>query len=123
MEEKLSNQIVPYEQRAVIVYKDPWQIMPESKTFDNRTEIKQELPAICGRVLARAWIDEPFAQKLEDNINETFREIGVFLPSEYALSYDLKNGQRAKITIFEQAHGSKFKLKVCSLTLTMMAQR
>ena len=120
---KLSNQIGPFEQRAVIVYKDTWQIMPEYKTFDNRAEIKQELPAICGRVLARAWIDEPFREKLENNINETFKDLGVFLPSEYALTYDAKSGQRAKITIFEQAEGSKFKLRVCSLTLTMMAQR
>lgn len=120
---KLSN-IVPYEEKhAVVVYRDPLKIVEGVKRFNNRQEIKQELPEICGRVLARAWIDDKFKQDLETNIHQAFQDFGVHLTDEFALQYEKTSGQRAKITIYEQQPGSKFKLKVCSLTLTMMAQR
>ena len=48
---------------------------------------------------------------------------GVILHDAFKLEYDKTSGNRAKITIYEQQGNSKFKFKVCSLTLTMMAQR
>ena len=67
--------------------------------------------------MAKAWIDKQYEQKLIDDIDKTFRDGGVVLPSEFRLVYDKPSGQRAKISIYEQHEANKnFKIKVCSLT-------
>ena len=60
---------------------------------------------------------------LQDDLWGTFAK-GVILHDAFKLEYDKTSGNHtAKITIYEQQGNSKFKFKVCSLTLTMMAQR
>jgi len=47
----------------------------------------------------------------------------VRLPEEYDCVYEKTGSKRAKIVVYEQQPGSKFKLRVCGFTLTMMATR
>jgi hypothetical protein len=118
------NELVPVKKGELVVYKErPYKIVNETTVFATKDEIKKHLPTICGNVLAKAWIDTDFEDKLIVDIHKTFREGGVILPEEFKLEYVKPSGQRAKISIYEQRPGSKFKLRVCSLTLTMMAQR
>ena len=120
----MSN-LVPVGKGAIVKYEEPtFQLVDTTTVFATRAEVKKHLPDICGNVLAKARIDKQYEQKLIDDIDKTFRDGGVVLPSEFRLVYDKPSGQRAKISIYEQHEANKnFKIKVCSLTLNMLAQR
>ena len=115
----MTTSLVPYKNQAVQVYG----LVDEPVTFDTREQVKKYLPDISGNVLARAWIDKEYEKMLQDDLWGTFATGGVILHDAFKLEYDKTSGNRAKITIYEQQGNSKFKFKICSLTLTMMAQR
>ena len=115
----MTTSIVPYESKEVQVYS----LVDTPVKFTTREEVKKHLPDICGNVLARAWHDKDYEKMLQDDLWGTFVNGGVLLHDAFRLEYDKTSGNRAKITIYEQQHNSKFRFKVCSLTLTMMAQR
>ena len=124
------NQLVPVKKGALVPYKNkkptevqPFLLVEERKVFETREEIKRYLPDICGLALARSWHDKAYMHKLETDIYNTFKEGGVILPEDTLLQFEKTSGQRAKITVYEQSPHSKFKLKVCSLSLNMIAQR
>ena len=120
----MSN-LVPVAKGALVKYKQPtFKLVDTTTVFATREEVKRHLPDICGHVLAKAWHDKEYEKLLIDDIDKTFRDGGVVLPSEFRLVYDKPSGQRAKISIYEQHEANKnFKIKVCSLTLNMLAQR
>lgn len=116
--------LVPVNKGALVKYKEPiFQLVDTETVFATREEVRRHLPDICGNVLAKAWIDKDYEKKLQNDIDKTFRDGGVVLPNEFRLVYEKTSGQRAKISIYEQHENTKFKFKVCSLTLNMMAQR
>lgn len=115
----MSTSLVPYKETQIQLYK----LIDPPVVFESREEVKQSLPDICGKVLARAWHDKEYEQQLEDDLVGTFKQGGVTLHNAFKLEYNKTSGSRAKITIYEQQDNSRFKLKVCSLTLTMLAQR
>ena len=118
------NQLVPVKKGELVKYEEkPYKLVDKETVFATREEVRDHLPDICGNVLAKAWIDKDFEKRLSEDIDKTFRLGGVILPSEFRLEYNKTSGQRAKIEIYEQFENTKFKIKVCSLTLTMMAQR
>ena len=57
------NDLVLYDTKAIVEFNDPF-IVKEKTIFKNRDEVKEQLPDICSRALARAWIDERWKQEL-----------------------------------------------------------
>ena len=112
--------LVPVKKGSIVVYEEK---MFDDVIYATREEVKKHLPDICGKMLAKSWHDEEFAERLASDINKTFRDNGIILPDIFRLEYEKTSGQRAKISIYEQVEKTKFKLRVCSLTLTMMAMR
>jgi hypothetical protein len=119
VERLMTTSLVPYKNTKVQVYS----LVDKPISFDTREQVRHQLPDICGNVLARAWIDKEYEKMLQDDLWGTFASGGVILHDDFKLEYNKTSGNRAKITIYEQHENSKFKFKVCSLTLTMMAQR
>ncbi len=106
--------LVPYEQPLLI---------GQIRTFTTRAEIKEHLPDICGKALARAWFDEHYYNRLKDDVHQTFADGGIILPDEYELVFEHTSHSRASITIFEKTANNRFKIRVCSLSLSMIARR
>jgi len=108
----------------VVAYQEPYKLVEERVVFTNREDVQQQLPDICSRALARAWIDTEFYEQLEQDVLGTFRSQGVILPDNMTIQFDHSGKNRPKLIVYEQSeHNSKFKVRVCALTLTMMAQR
>ena len=61
--------------------------------------------------------------RLKNDVHQTFEDGGILLPSEYQLVFDHNSNTRASITIFEKSANARFKVRVCSLSLTMIARR
>ena len=108
---------------ALILYSDPFSIVDEKVTFTTREDVQKHLPDICSKALARAWIDKPFYERLADDPVGTFRTQGVILPDNMTITFDHSGRNRPKLIVYENNAGSKFKVRLCALTLTMMAQR
>ena len=107
----------------VVKYREQFKLVDENVTFTNREDVQQHLPDICSRALAKAWIDTEFYEQLEQDVLGTFRSQGVILPDNMTIQFDHSGKNRPKLVVYEQSANSKFKVRVCALTLTMMAQR
>jgi hypothetical protein len=115
-----STALVLRDKSNIVSYSRKFVLVDEETRFDTREEVKKHLPEICGRVLARAWIDKEFFSCLEKDALQTFNDLNVYLPEN--MSIEFKQGlTRASIVIYEQT--GKLKLRTCSLELTMMARR
>ena len=110
------------DKHALVLYDDPFSLVDETITFTNREDVQKSLPDICSRALARAWIDKGYYNMLAHDPIATFRTQGVYLPDNMTIQFDHSGKNRPKLIVYEQAT-SKFKVRVCALTLTMMAQR
>jgi hypothetical protein len=108
---------------TALVKVESFRLVKQDVNYNTRKEVKQHLPDICGKVLARAWHDKDYEKMLEDDLWGTFASGGVVLHDAFHLEYSKTSGSRAKITIYEKTDNANFKLRVCSLTLTMMANR
>jgi len=117
------NDLVLYDTKAIVEFNDPLSIVKEKTIFKNRDEVKEQLPDICSRALARAWIDERWKQELMADPQTALEREGVYLPKEMGIDYEGASGNRPKLIIFEQVPDTKFKMRVCYLQLTMMAGR
>lgn len=117
----MSTALVKVEKHPITNYLGPqFVLVDEQVVFDTREAVKTHLPEICGRVLARAWIDKAFYAQLEKNTLETFNSLGVHLPSDMFIEFK-KGKTRASIIVYEQT--GRLKVRVCSLELTMIARR
>ena len=75
-----------------------------------------------GKALARAWFDEHYYNRLTDDVHQVFGDGGVNIQMNLNWCLNIGNN-RASITIYEQQNGSNFRIRVCSLLLTMIARR
>jgi len=119
----MKTAVVPYKKKLPVQYVYEFKLVDEDVTFTNREDVQQHLPDICSRALAKAWIDEEFYEQLEQDVLATFRSQGVQLPDNMTIQFDHSGKNRPKLVVYEQSANSKFKVRVCALTLTMMAQR
>ena len=114
----------PAKKYELVLYSDPFALVDEETTFINKQDVQARLPDICSRALARAWIDKGFYEMLSADPVETFRKQGVILPNNMTIQFDHSGKNRPKLIVYEtKSPNSKFKVRVCALTLTMMAQR
>lgn len=119
-----STELVLAEKKhELVLYQDPFALVNEDVTFTNREDVINNLPDICSRALARAWIDKGFYDLLSHDPVTVFRTQGVTLPDNMTIKFDHSGKNRPKLIVYETNPNSKFKVRVCALTLTMMAQR
>ena len=129
MSEKNSKALVPIKKvlpPAVRKAKDgtePFQLVNGSLRLESREDVRNLLPDILGKVLARVWLDSNFHREFSQDPQKTLESNGVFLPENMSLEFQKQNTDRPRIVVFEQKPGSKFKLRVFYLQLVMMAGR
>jgi hypothetical protein len=111
--------IIPFKPKNIVKYE--FRLADDEINLMDRDSVKALLPDILSRVLARSWIDIEYKKRLEKNVKATLAEGGVYLPDDYECVYVKTSGQRAKISIFEIT--GSLRVKVCSLSLTMIATR
>ena len=129
MSEKNSKALVPIKKvlpPAVRKEKNvtkPFELVNENLTLHSREEVRNLLPDILGKVLARVWLDSNFHTEFSRNPQRTLEINGVFLPDNMTIEFQKQNTDRPRIVVFEQKPGSNFKLRVFYLQLVMMAGR
>ena len=129
MSEKSSKALVPIKKvlpPAVKKAKDvtkPFQLVNGNLRLETREDVRNLLPDILGKVLARVWLDISFHREFSQDPQKTLESNGVFLPENMSLEFQKQNTDRPRIVVFEQKPGSKFKLRVFYLQLVMMAGR
>ena len=129
MSEKNSKALVPIKKvlpPAVRKEKNvtkPFELVTGNLTLHSREEVRNLLPDILGKVLARVWLDSNFHTEFSRNPQRTLEINGVFLPDNMTIEFQKQNTDRPRIVVFEQKPGSNFKLRVFYLQLVMMAGR
>ena len=91
--------------------------------FTDREDVRQHLPDILGKALARTWIDNEFHKAFDRDPVGTLESHGVFIPSTMSIEFQRKTSDRPRIVVYEQNPNSKFKARVLYLQLVMMAGR
>jgi len=117
----MSRSLVPYKKNEITEYVYEFKLVDEDIDLNTREEVKAQLPDILGRALARSWVDEEYKEQLQECVHTALARGGVAIPDDYDCEYEKKNGQRAKIVVYERT--GKLRLRVCGLHLTMMATR
>ena len=123
-----SRSLVPVPSRAVSVKTGKQDLIPaslniENRRFETREDVRNFLPDILGKTLARIWIDPEFHNNFASNPLKALAENGVMLPENIVVEFQKQDSQRARVVVFEQKPGSKFKLRIFYLQLVMMAGR
>ena len=98
-------------------------LVNEELFLADRQAVREQLPDILGRVLARIWIDENFHKSFANNPNGTLQANGVFLPETMDVEFQKPNSSRPRIVVYEKSEKSKFRIRIFYLQLVMMAGR
>ena len=91
--------------------------------FTDREDVRQHLPDILGKALARTWIDTEFHQAFDNDPCGTLEAHSIFLPENMSIEFQRQNADRPRIVVYEQRPNSKFKMRILYLQLVMMAGR
>ena len=123
-----SRSLVPVPSRAVSIKTGKQDLIPtslnmENRRFETREDVRNFLPDILGKTLARIWIDPDFHNNFASNPLKALAENGVMLPENIVVEFQKQDSQRPRVVVFEQKPGSKFKLRIFYLQLVMMAGR
>ena len=123
-----SRSLVLVPTRAVSVKTGKQDLVPASlnadnRRFETREDVRNFLPDILGKTLARIWIDPEFHNNFASNPLKALAENGVMLPENIVVEFQQQDSQRPRVVVFEQKPGSKFKLRIFYLQLVMMAGR
>lgn len=127
MTRSTSTALVPASKGEVALVKhdqmldDPLKLVRDETHLNDRHAVRQYLPDILGRALARIWIDPQFAQRFAKDPKETLEQAGVFLPDTMSIEFEKLSTDRPKIIVYERQPNSKFKMRVLYLQLVMMA--
>jgi len=129
MSEKKSKALVPVKKvlppavRGSKETNKPFELVNGNLKLTSRDEVRNLLPDILGKVLARVWLDSSFHREFSHDPQKTLEINGVFLPENMSIEFQKQNTDRPRIVVFEQKPNSKFKLRVFYLQLVMMAGR
>jgi hypothetical protein len=100
---------------------NPLNLVSEAVKFSSKEEMRNRLPDILGRVLARIWIDTEFHEDFSRDPQGTLLVHGVELPDNMFIEFQKPESDRPRIMVYEQKPNSKFKMRVFYLQLVMMA--
>jgi hypothetical protein len=118
---------IPKRQPLALKEKDskalPYQLVSDKIHFETKDDVRNLLPDILGKVLARVWIDPLFHRSFSLNPQETLEKGGVFLPATMSIEFQKADSDRPRIVVYERKEKSKFRLRVLYLQLVMMAGR
>ena len=109
--------------RAAQTSRQSFSLYDGERHFTDREDVREFLPDILGKALARTWIDADFRTKFDSDPCSTLESHGVFLPENMSIEFQLQNVERPRIVVYEQRPNSKFKIRVLYLQLVMMAGR
>ena len=130
MSEKNSKALVPIKKVLPPAVKKgpediskPFELVDGDLKLESREDVRNLLPDILGKVLARVWLDSNFHREFSQDPQKTLERNGVFLPKNMSIEFQKQNTDRPRIVVFEQKPNSKFKLRVFYLQLVMMAGR
>ena len=120
--------LVPVRKKLPAVRKDgvgtsAFTLFEGERHFTDREDVRQHLPDILGKALARTWIDNEFHKAFDQNPVGTLEAHGVFIPSTMSIEFQRKTSDRPRIVVYEQNPNSRFKARVLYLQLVMMAGR
>ena len=128
MSEKNSKALVPIKKVLPPAIKrnrevtKPFELVNGNLKLQSREDVRNLLPDILGKVLARVWLDSSFHREFSQDPQKTLESNGVFLPENMSIEFQKQTTDRSD-SVFEQKPGSKFKLRVFYLQLVMMAGR
>ena len=120
IDDKISNLPIKFNSKEI---NNALKLVDKDLYLKNREDVKNFLPDILGRVLARIWIDINFKENFKSNPESVLSENGVFLPNDMILEFQKPNSDRPKIIVYEKKAGSNFKVRVVQLQLVMLAGR
>jgi hypothetical protein len=129
MSGKTNNALVPMPKMQPPALKErkqksaPFELVSGHLHFETREDVRNLLPDILGKVLARIWIDPIFHRKFSLDPQATLEKGGVYLPEKMSIEFQKPNSDRPRIVVYERRENSKFKLRVLYLQLVMMAGR
>jgi hypothetical protein len=89
----------------------------------DKKAVREQLPDILGRVLARIWIDQKFHRSFSEDPQGTLQLNGVFLPESMDVEFQKPDSSRPRIVVYERRANSKFRTRIFYLQLVMMAGR
>ena len=120
--------LVPVRKKLPVVRKSgavtpAFSLYEGERHFTDREDVRQHLPDILGKALARTWIDTEFHHSFDQDPIGTLEAHGVFIPSTMSIEFQRKTSDRPRIVVYEQNPNSKFKARVLYLQLVMMAGR
>ena len=123
-----SRSLVPLPSREVAIKTHEQNLVPislnaENHRFQTREDVRNLLPDVLGKALARVWIDLQFHNEFASDPKAALASNGVILPENIVVEFQKQESQRPRVVVFEQKPGSNFKLRIFYLQLVMMAGR
>ena len=98
-------------------------LVNEEVYLADKKAVREQLPDILGRVLARIWIDQKFHRSFSEDPQGTLQLNGVFLPESMDIEFQKPDSSRPRIVVYELRANSKFRTRIFYLQLVMMAGR
>lgn len=98
-------------------------LVNEDVYLADKKAVREQLPDILGRVLARIWIDQKFHRSFSEDPQGTLQLNGVFLPESMDVEFQKPDSSRPRIVVYERRENSKFRTRIFYLQLVMMAGR
>ena len=129
MTSKSKNALVPVPKRQPLVRAEKktkqnvLELVAGNIHLEDREDVRNLLPDILGKVLARVWIDPVFHRSFSKDPQGTLEKNGVYLPDRMSIEFQKANSDRPRIVVYERKENSKFRLRVLYLQLVMMAGR
>ena len=128
MSSKKKTSLVPIKKKLPAVVngdeaQSAFSLSEGERHFTDREDVRQHLPDILGKALARTWIDPDFHVAFDKDPIRTLEDHGIFVPNNMTIEFQRKTSDRPRIVVYEQNMNSKFKTRVLYLQLVMMAGR
>ena len=95
----------------------------DGESLADVNEVKNRLPVILGKILALCWLNEDFQTFFLENPSACLDKLGIETPEDVSVAAQTTNTKRPSIIVFEKRPGSNFKLRLFSLSLTLMASK
>ena len=124
---KKSTAVVPLDAKStsvVISNVVDWaRLNIEEENLNSVEAVKEQLPAIMGKIMALCWVNDKFEKYFVANPAVCLDQLGISLPASIVVTPQKSKTNRPSITVFERREGSRFKSRLFSLSLTLMATR
>ena len=125
--DKKTTAVVPFDANKtslVLLNVVDWARMNiEEENLSSVEAVKEQLPAIMGKIMALCWVNDKFEKYFVANPATCLDQLGISLPASIVITPQKSKANLPSITVYEQREGSRFKNRLFSLSLTLMATR